>query len=68
MVRFCNMLYQEKSIRSPYLLACMVDIEEDKLERKSGDKSEHLAEATRVSEDKLGFKSGVKLEHGGAPG
>ena len=52
MVRFCNMLYQEKSIRSPYLLACMVDLKEDKLERKSGDKSEHLAEATRVSEKK----------------
>ena len=36
----------------------MVDIEEDKLEHKSGDKSEHLAEATRVSEDKLRFNLG----------
>ncbi len=46
--RFCNLLYTEKSIRSPYLLAYMVDVCENKLELGKPDRQKNLEEAVRV--------------------
>ncbi len=48
-VRFCKMLYHDKMMRSPHLLACMLDIEEDRLENNVSERQVHLKEATRVS-------------------